>query len=458
VVTVFPQASLLTDAVRHLRPQQLRYTDTVRVDTSSAGTPRAIVAARSADPLATAHDVIADGDRLKVTFFESLDVALDQSGISPDGVAAVFPRMDLSAEYTVSESGTLDLPKLGQFTTTGRTVPALQADLAAAFRRTIGRTSDVHVAIVDRQPIYVLGLVRNAGTFKHAPGLIVLQALAQAGGIDPAQADTSRGIESIRETERLRQTVDRLQRLLVTQARLIARRDNLDTLVLPESIKSTLSKATPHDALKALVDGEAATLIAERRAYEHQLSLAQRQVSIVRVEIEVQKMRVEQLKVVSAKKTERLRELEQIAARGSVPQYKLGEVSLDISEVASRQEDLRVGLAQAERRLVEAEILQAKIELDYSVGLEKELATTTQDIDDCTQAIASMKAVTQLLRNRLPSATSTSAGLPGLSITRRGPMGFTVIQATETTSLMPGDVVQVNYVDHTGASASSEGE
>ena len=160
------------------------------------------------------------------------------------------------------------------FATAGQTVTALQSDLAAAFARAIGRTSDVHVAIVERQPIYVLGTVRNAGAFKHAPGMTVLQALADAGGVDVGIGDTSRAIESIRETERLRQAEDKLDRLLVRQARLIAQQNNSDGITVPAGINSPQSQTISHDRLKALIAGATATLSVERNSYQRQLSLA----------------------------------------------------------------------------------------------------------------------------------------------------------------------------------------
>ena len=136
--------------------------------------------------------------------------------------------------------------------------------------------------------------------------------------------------------------------------------------------------------------------------------------------------------------------METIAARGSVSQYKLTDMNVEISELVARQEDLRVALAQAEGRLVEAEIAQAKIEQAHSVEIENELAATQQEIDDGTHAIVSMQAVIQVLRNGLPEVAGGSPRLPSLSITRRVAEGYTVITATETTLLLPGDVVQVN--------------
>jgi exopolysaccharide production protein ExoF len=395
-----------------------------------------------------ASGAIVYGDRLKVAFLESVGVTLSDSGSQADSVvAAVFPRMDLTGEYVVDEDGSLNIPKLGQFATTGQTIKALQSELAAAFQRAIGRTSDVSVVILERKPIYVLGPVRNAGTFKHTPGMIVLQALADAGGLELGAADTSRAIESIRETERLRQGKDRFDRLLVRQARLIAQRDGLDTITLPADIRSRMSETLRQNGLNGLVAAEVATLNIERRSYQQLMSLAERQVSIAQAELQAQNLRVTQLKTVSAKKASQIHDMAEIAARGSVSQYKLADANIQLSELVSREEDLHVSVAQAEGRLAEVEMAQAKIELGHSAEINRELATTQQDIDEAAQAVASIQAVTEVLRTGLPKVAGEPASEPasrtGFRITRRVTEGLTVISATETTALVPGDILQV---------------
>jgi exopolysaccharide production protein ExoF len=383
-------------------------------------------------------NLLSYGDRLKITFYESLGVTLKASGGSSDqAIATIFPRMDLSAEYSVDEGGNLAVPKLGKLKIAGQPIAEAQLALAAAFEHVVGRSSDVNIAVVERQPIYVLGTVRNAGTFKHVPGMTVLQALANAGGIGSGATDTSRAIESIRETQRLRQMETRLDRLLTNQARLNALRDGSD------SIAETTSKDGP----ATLVARAQAALAVERAGYQQQLSLAERLVEIARGERAAQNLRIAQINVLLAKKSDRLHDLEAIAARGSVPQFKLTDVGVDVAEVTARREDLRVALMQSERRLVEAEIALAKIQLEHSVGIDKELAMTQQEIDDTMQAIASMQAVTQVLHDGASGAVGRSASIPFLRITRRMAAGITVMQATEETALVPGDVVQVNFVD-----------
>ncbi len=391
------------------------------------------------------HDVLAYGDRVKVTFYESLGVSVEgPPGSGDHAIATIFPRMDLSAEYSVDEGGNLILPKLGQFKAVSEPVTAVQAALSAAFRRAIGRSADVQVAILDRQPVYVLGVVRNVGAFKHVPGMTLLQALADAGGINAVNTDTSKAIEGIRETQRLHQTAAKLDHLLINQARIVALKENSGSLALPASIKTRLAGTAPAEGLKAAVDGAQTALTVERARYEQQRSLAERQVRIAHVELEAQNARADQISALLAKKSDRLHELEGIASKGSVPQFKLTDVGADVSETIARREDLRVALAQSERRLVEAEIALAKIQLDYAAGIERELSVAQEEIDDCSRSIATMQAVTQLLRDSIPDPTDGSvANSPTFRITRRIGDAVSTIPATETTLLLPGDVVRI---------------
>ena len=42
---------------------------------------------------------------------------------------------------------------------------------------------------LERQPVYVLGPVKNPGAYKYAPGMTVLHAVALAGGLDRAPVE-----------------------------------------------------------------------------------------------------------------------------------------------------------------------------------------------------------------------------------------------------------------------------
>jgi exopolysaccharide production protein ExoF len=397
-------------------------------------------------PPAASQSAIAYGDRLKVTFFESLSVALGDSARKPDtqAINSIFPRMDLSGDYQVDEAGGVDIPRLGRFAATGHGVGALEAQLSDAFRRALGRPSDVHVAIVDRQPVYVLGGPRGGATIKHAPGMIVLQVLAEAGGYQRDASDISRTIEIIRETQRLGDARDRLARALVRQARLIALRDDLSTVVLPAATASRLAKMLSQDAIAALLRDADAMLKVERQAYSDRRALADRLVDITKAELAAQNLRVTQARALGQNKAARLRDFEAIAARGSVSQFKVNDMAIDVAEVAAKQEDLLVAVAQADARLAEAEMAHAKILQSDTAQIALDLTAIEQEVSDLDRAVTSMQAVVAVLGNGQTVLAEGQANPRVLRIVRRGPSGTLLIPAVETTLLMPGDVLQLD--------------
>jgi protein involved in polysaccharide export with SLBB domain len=192
---------------------------------------------------------LAIGDQLKITFFENMDVDESSGGTTggePSGnLKTFYQRMDLSGDYSIQQDGTLSLPRLGTLAVAGRNLQELQSELAALFEREMGHSASVSVIVSGRPPVYVVGPVRNPGSFAYIPGMIVLQAVALAGGIDSHLENAPQVIDGIREIERFYKTHERLQRLFARRARRVAERDNQPTL-------------SPYERLLTLVDPERA--------------------------------------------------------------------------------------------------------------------------------------------------------------------------------------------------------
>ena len=401
-------------------------------------------------------EIVSFGDRLKVTFFETTGVDLATGEAVPDrAITVMFPRMDLSADYTVDESGSLELPKLGRVATSGKSVAALQSELATTFQRALGKPADVHVAIVDRLPIYVVGAVRAAGSFKYVPGMFVMQAVAGAGGIDRGVSDTSKVIETIRETGRLRLIKSKLDYLLLKEARLLAQKANVEGVSIPPSIASALSQKGSRDRLERLIDAAEASLKAAQKDYRDQVTLSHRHIEVVRLEIAAQEVRIKQLSKLVGKKESKLQELQAIAQRGSIPQHRIMEMEIEIAEQMARREDFNVTLAQTQRRLIEQEAAHAKLERDHYIGVESELFATQQDLHNLLYETTSMQAVIAALENDGGEAPRSGNG-PRLSITRRVGGQLVVTPAIDTTVLLPGDVVTVDFAGRSGAALTAD--
>ncbi len=103
---------------------------------------------------------------------------------SGDGLRLIFYGEDkLNGEYRIGSNGTLALPLIGEVDASGQTLPELQQQIAAAYKKG-GFLLDPKVAveILSYRPFFVLGEVNAPGQYPFIPGMTVRQAIATAKG------------------------------------------------------------------------------------------------------------------------------------------------------------------------------------------------------------------------------------------------------------------------------------
>lgn len=89
----------------------------------------------------------------------------------------------LTAEFRVSDSGTIALPLIGVIRATGLSTDALAAQVADALvRRNLLVSPSVAAEVVTYRPIFVLGEVSKPGQYPYQPGMTMVTAAAIAGG------------------------------------------------------------------------------------------------------------------------------------------------------------------------------------------------------------------------------------------------------------------------------------
>jgi protein involved in polysaccharide export with SLBB domain len=94
----------------------------------------------------------------------------------------VYGEADLTGDYTLSPSGSIGLPLLGDIPATGITTRELSLLLGAALGSHYLREPRVSVSLIAARPFYILGEVRTPGEYPSAGGLTVVNAVAKAGG------------------------------------------------------------------------------------------------------------------------------------------------------------------------------------------------------------------------------------------------------------------------------------
>ena len=401
------------------------------------------------------------GDKLKIGFYETIDVGdagqRSRDGAdSQDSLRTFYQRMDLSGEYSVEQDGSFSVPLLGQFRAEGRALDDLRSDLAAAFASVIGHNANVDVTILERSPVYVVGPVKNPGAYKYAPGMIALHAVALAGGLDRGVDNISGMAEGSRELERLRISTLKLEQLRARRTRLEAELAGVSgpstsggarqiSMPMPDEAGSkTLIAAQPAEPAQGRSAGsilatEGAILSAEqarRRQQDKEFTL---KVEAAQNEIDALKHKLVQFDVQKDLRIERLDAMEKLKDRGVETSNNVLMLRTEMSDIEARRQDSLVAVAESETRLAELEGARQKASLEYTEDLVKEIATVDKDLGEAREAILSARALTSILNGpNIPGASGPTYG-----IIRQSKDGPKTYSATETSPLMPGDILKV---------------
>lgn len=308
---------------------------------SPAGAQGRNAAAPAATPaVAPAQDYkLGPQDKLRLRVFEWRPT-----------VDTVFEWVSLNAEFTVSASGMLSLPILGEVSAVGLTPTDLAKAIGERLKGIIGLAVAPNVAIEVTQyrPFYIMGGVNKPGEYPYRPGLTVLQALSVAGGLlGSGKSGLRIGRELITGKGDLQQYSTEIGMLLARKARLEAESAAADKIHFP----AELEKRKSDPAVALLVQQEQSIFDVRRNA--------------LKTEIEA----LEQLKVFLAKEVESIQG--QMKAQGDERDIIKKELE-NISSLVSR------GLAVAPRQL-ELERSASRMEGDR-LRLELTMMTAKQNI------------------------------------------------------------------------------
>lgn len=94
----------------------------------------------------------------------------------------VFGETDLSGTLRVTDSGTVVMPLIGTVPAAGLSVQDLQKKLTSLLDAKAVKSPNVTVQINEYRPFFILGEVKNPGSYAYVPDMTVLTAVAIAGG------------------------------------------------------------------------------------------------------------------------------------------------------------------------------------------------------------------------------------------------------------------------------------
>jgi len=94
----------------------------------------------------------------------------------------VLDQPNLTGEYRVDGAGRLAFPLIGSIEARGLSPTELEQKITSKLKPEYLANPSVSVEVVNARPFYVLGEVKNPGSYPYVEGMTVLNAVAIAGG------------------------------------------------------------------------------------------------------------------------------------------------------------------------------------------------------------------------------------------------------------------------------------
>lgn len=103
----------------------------------------------------------------------------------------VFDQADLSGKYVVELDGSFSFPLIGRVKVAGMTIGDVETELRDRLAKGYFKNPRVSVAIEQyrSQRVFIVGEVRNAGTYALTGDMTLIEALAKAGSTTSAAGD-----------------------------------------------------------------------------------------------------------------------------------------------------------------------------------------------------------------------------------------------------------------------------
>lgn len=288
---------------------------------------------------------------------------------------AVFGREDLSTVHTISPSGSISIPLVGQFHASGLDVPHAEEKIAAAYAGfldsdlPVAPTISVNIEVVQYRPFYVVGDVENAGGYPYESGLTVLSAIALAGGRMSNRTVTKySSVERSREEEVLAGLIDSYLTDVVREARLVAERDSLPEVRLPEDVEARVKDSR----VKEAVSGEMALFRARARMVEGQVRLLSARLNEYSSEISELSAERESLERKREMIDKRVSAFRTIADKGAIARLDLLQFEINAIEAERelRQNSVMILDAKLGRNLAEQGITNIRTQRTESIASE----------------------------------------------------------------------------------------
>jgi protein involved in polysaccharide export with SLBB domain len=373
---------------------------------------------------------LMEGDHVRLSIFERVEQDEDQwakRNRAGRPSQSFFQRQDMSGDFVVQAGGSLPIPLLGNIQVSGKSTDQVSDSIAASFQELIGRPARVTLALLERQPIMVVGEVKQPGNYRFFDGMTLMYAITLSGGL---KQDNWATVEVAREMAGLKANRERIKRIAA----------ELQVLKIEQASSRGISPLGDHPQdidLDMLTEAQTSRELV-RDALAARGKILSAAVDTANQAIAMATDRVSQAEQLTKIRKERLDTLNQLASKGSVGNPMLLDAKAQLAEAEERSLVAAALLSDGKTKLLVANLELSKFELENKIELDRAIVARTQELADANATVAAAESVAAALGVDVNAFNEPQT----FEIVRRTKKGWEVISADPSTTLMPGDTVR----------------
>jgi len=369
--------------------------------------------------------------------------ALSDYHLSPGDhiTLVVLDHKQLSGDFIIDGGGGILLPVAGSVRLSGLTLAEAQKVIQDRFADGVLVEPTVSLRITSYKPIFVTGRVRKPGSYTFFFGESVKAAIATAGGkgLPLDQPESVAVSDFITAQEHMRQLEAEQTTLRIRKARLEAQRDGREDFLMPLPIGLNHDSVVDVDRVYS---AESDTFSRLEAAYRGQVESLQEQRPRVQSELKAVNDQIGKQKERLGIVNDHLADLEQLFKKGLLRKDVLLNQQIERALVEAQASNLEAQVAHLQQTMGNINVtlrgLRATFErqtLEELQGVSQRLRTVEASIGPARRMLA--------VKAEAASDNADEEQEYTILVSRVGDGHTVTFQATEDTTLLPGDVVEV---------------
>lgn len=348
----------------------------------------------------------------------------------------------VSGDYGVGADGSVSLPFIGQLAADGRTTGELAEEIGKKMQILFGLRDrpSASVEIAEYRPVYIAGEVQTPGAYPYAPGLTVLKAVSFGGGLRRADPGQRFARDFLRSEGEAAVYLAERNRLLIRRSRIVAEMSGAKDIKMPNELGE-------NDEARAIMESEKALMASREKRLRLQLTALADLKSLLGNEIES----------LSKKSTTQTRQLEivqddldkigPLAEKGLAVSSRRLALEQRTADLQATLLDIDTSSLRAKQDINKATQDETNLQNDWDAALAQELQNTEQELDTLALRLGTSRDLMSEALLQSADAANLKGGLSaaniGYSILRTVEGKTEQLRATETTPVLPGDIVKV---------------